>query len=259
MKPTTNFLIRFSAAILLLASSCTSMIECEQIETRHAFLIMDLSDKELFIESESDIKNNFPGFIQRTGLGSISACERFSLSFAHVGAQETLKISSDSIVLSRKGLSREEEHRLTSPAPIIRLIKNTLADYSVLTEDPAVNSSTTIANVLLKAINFANVESENVFLVFTDGVEYNTYLNLYKHIPENGHSELIKKLIEPSVLEAFRKHQRQGLQAKVIMVLKSEPTGKVDRRSIQQFWIDLFEELDLNYQFIDNLSNKIEL
>lgn len=260
MRISTTLFALSMVTILWLIPSCSSMIECEQIEKRHTFLLMDLSDKDLFKEIESDLTENFPGFMQSTGFGNISPCESFSLSFAHLGGQETLDISTQSIAISRKGLSREEEKRLANPKPLVQLMKNKLAEYNRLTDDPVVTSSTSIANVLLKSINQADLSSDNVFLIMTDGVENNPQINLYKDIPEEAaFSELIEKLIEPSVLEKYRKHQQQGLQAKVIMVLKNEPAGKIDRRKVKAFWISILEELKLNYQFIDNLSNQVEL
>jgi len=260
MRTSTTLFVLSIFTMLCLTSSCSSMIECDRTEKRHAFILIDLSDKDLFSEVESDLKENFPGFMQRTGLGNISPCESFALSIAHFGGQETLDISTQTIAINRRGLSREEEKRLANPKPLVQLMKNKLAEYNRLTDDPVVTSSTSIANILLKSINQADLASENVFLLMTDGVENNAQLNLYKGLPEEAeYLELIERLIEPSELEAYRQHKQQGLTAKVIMVLKSEPGGNIDRRKIKAFWISIFEGLELDYQFIDNLSNQVEL
>lgn len=198
--------------------------------------------------------------MQRTGLGNISPCKSFALSFVHLGGQETLDISTQTIAINRKGLSREEEKRLANPLPLVQLMKNKLDEYNRLTNDPVVTSSTNIANILIKSINQADLASENVFLLMTDGVENNAQLNLYKEFPkESEYSEVIEKLIEPSELEKYRQHKQQGLNVKVIMVLKSDPAGNIDRRKIKAYWISVFKGLELNYQFIDNLSNQVEL
>lgn len=260
MRISTTLFALSMVTILCLIPSCSSMIDCEQIEKRHTFILMDLSDKDLYKEIETDLTENFPSFMERTELGNISACESFALSFAHFGGQEILDISTQAIAINRKGLSREEEKRMANPKPLVQLMKKKLEEYNRLTDDPVVTSSTSIANVLLKSITQADLSSDNVFLIMTDGVENNPQLNLYKDIPEDGdYSALLDNLIEPSVLEKYRQYKQQGLQAKVIMVLKNEPVGKVDRRKIKAFWIGIFEELELNYQFIDNLSNQVEL
>ncbi|MEX0813700.1 MAG: hypothetical protein WD048_15890 [Chitinophagales bacterium] len=260
MRTSTILFLLSIATLICLLSSCSSMIECDQVEKRHAFILMDLSDKELFKEIESDLKGNFPGFMQRTSLGNISPCEQFSLSFAHFGGQETLDISTQSISITRKGLSGEEERRLANPKPLVELMREKTVEYNALTDDTVVTSSTSVANILLKAIIQADVDAENYFLILSDGVEYNEHLSLYDSIPGSEKvSTLYKEIIEPSVIGEFRQRQQQGLQAKIIMVLKSEPKGNVSRRKIKAFWISVFKELELEYQFIDNLSNKVIL
>ena len=260
MKTTTTLSALLITTFVWVATSCSSMYECDRIKKRHAFILMDLSDKALFKEEKSDLKENFPVFMKRTRIGDISPCERFSLSFAHLGGQATLDISTQFIEISREGLSRQEEKRQANPKDLRQLMKKKLDDYNRLTEDPVVTSSTNIANVLLKSINQADLESENVFLVMTDGVENNDQINLYRGFPDgNNYSELVDRLIETSVLEKFLEHQKQGLQAKVIMVLKNEPAGKVDRRKIKAFWISIFKELDLQYEFVDNLTNNVDI
>lgn len=241
-------------------SSCSSLVECDSIKERHAFILMDVSDKTLFAEIEHDLNSNFPGFMQRTGLGEISPCECFTFSFAHFGGQETLKIASKSIAINRKGLSREEERRLSNPTPLVQLMKSKLDEYNELTNDRTIVSSTNIANVLVKSINQAEPESDNIFLLFTDGVENSRNLNLYKEKPDaEDLSFLMQHVIEPTELERFQQLKDQGLKAEIIMVLKAEPKNKVDRRYVKSFWMNFFDQLELPYQFIDNLSNQVAI
>ncbi len=246
--------------IVSILPSCTSLIKCEYIEESHSFLLLDVSDKKLFKVIENDLTDNFPDFMQRTRLGSISPCKSFTLSIANFSGYESLDISSKTIAINRKGLSREEEKRLANPKPLVKLMRDRIDDYRHLTDDPEITSSTNIANVLVKSINQANTEADNLFLLFTDGIENNVHLNLYSRIPMGKDiPQLIGKLIEATVLNKFHQLQGQGLQAKIVMVLKSDPTGKVDQRAIKSFWKEVFEELELPYQFIDNLSNHVEL
>lgn len=240
--------------------SCASLIDCEEIRERHAFILMDVSDKALFRDIENDLKSNFPGFMQRTGLGNIAPCECFTFSFAHFGGKETLKIASRSIAINRKGLSRDEERRLANPTPLVQLMRTKIDEYNKLTDDREIISNTNIANVLIKTINQAEPSADNIFLLFTDGVENSQHLNLYRDKPANHElGSLLTRMIEPAELEKFRLLRDRGLQAEIVMVLKSEPTKKVDRRYIKTFWINIFEQLQLPYQFVDNLSNQVEI
>lgn len=260
MKLTKILIFALLPAVFASFSACSSLIECENIESRHAFILMDISDKKLFKEIESDLKDNFPGFMRRTGLGDISPCESFTFSFAHFGGHETLNISSKTIAIQRKGLSREEERRLANPKPLVQLMRNKIQEYDKLTDDRTMVSSTNITNVLVKTINQADLESNNIFLLFTDGVENSENLNLYKELPEEVDIKpLLRKLIEPSELAKFQLLQNQGLQANIVMVLKSEPANLVDRRAIKSFWTSVFDELGLSVQFIDNLSNQVSI
>ncbi len=246
--------------IIVFFSSCSSVTDRDRIEKRQLFIIMDLSDKELFEEIDSDISQNFQNFMQQTKLGNILPCQQFTLSLAHFGGEDILDVSSKSIAIPRKGLSHEEENELANPIPLRNLMVQKIQEYRQLTNDSLITSKTNIANVLVKSINQSEIESRNVFLLFTDGVENNDYVNLYKVMPNDKDiSDVVKKIVEPSVLEKFLTLKQQGLQCRIIMVLKREPKNMVNRRAIKSFWINVFKELGLEYQFIDNLSNQVNL
>lgn len=246
--------------ILGILTSCSSFTDCEKIENRQLFILVDLSDKQLFEVIESDINQNFANFMQTTKLGEVQPCQQFTLSMAHFGGKDELEISSKSIAIIKKGLSYEEEKELANPLPLKNFMSQKIAEYKGLTSDSLVTSRTNIANVLVKTINQSELESHNTFLLFTDGIENNDYVNLYKAIPgENEISDVVKKIVEPSVLDRFLKLKEAGLQCKIIMVLKPDLQKKADSRAIQSFWINVFKELSLECQFIDNLSNKVEL
>ncbi len=255
-----NSIILLLLAILGFCSSCSSNTKCEKIEKRQLFILMDLSDKKLFEKIESDISQNFPIFMQQTKLGDIQPCQQFTLCMAHFGGEDMLNVSSKSIAIQRKGLSYEEEKELANPIPLRDFMVQKIAEYKQLTNDSLITSKTNIASVLVKSINQSEPESQNVFLLFTDGVENNDYVNLYKVIPEERDiSDVVRKIVEPSVLEKFSTLKQEGLQCKIIMVLKPDPQKRVNSRAIQTFWINVFNELGLECQFIDNLSNKVDL
>lgn len=247
-------------AIAFTLFSCNSLTECESISQRQAIFLMDVSDKKLFADIENDLNTNFPVFMQKSGLGNISPCQSFTLGFAQLSSGEALNIASSAISINRKGQSKKKEREQASPAPLISLLKKKLNEYKQLTDDPQQTAGSNIGNVLLKAINEANPDAENYFFVFSDMVENNPQLNLYKSIPDKKNaSQIIQRIIEPSVLQEFQKKQKGGMQAKVIIVMKAEPNGKTNQRLVKDFWLALFKELKIDAVFIDNLSNHVEL
>jgi len=259
-----KYMLIFLPAIILLLSfyGCKSLTECENIQQKDAIILIDISDSILYDNIEKDLTQNFPGFMQRTKLGSITPCESFTLSFAHLSGKEALELSSESISITRKGQSKNEEKRQASPAPMVKLMAKTLSDYRILAANPAMNAGSNIANVLFKAIVSSDIESETTIVLLSDMVENNRLINFYKKIPDETELPfVIDNLIEPSVFEKFKSLQEQGLNFNIIIVLKPEPSAKTNLRNIKVFWIKLFEELKLNnqVQFIDNLTNTVEI
>ena len=253
-------IIWIQCTIMLALPSCNSLIECESITLRQATFLMDVSDKKLFTDIENDLNANFPTFMQKSGLGNISPCESFTLAFAQLSSKEELDIVSATINISRKGLSKKEEQAQANPVPLVNLMKQQISGYKLLTDDPQLTSGSNICNVLLKAINQSNPDAENYFFLFSDMVENNLQVNFYKKVPDKKDARLIiEKMIEPSVLEKFRQLQKSGMQVKVIVVMKAEPTGKTNQRLVKDFWIEVFKELKIDEVFVDNLSNNIEL
>lgn len=257
----TYHLFLLSIAIMITFSDCSSLTECDNIKQSEAIILIDVSDPLLFNEIEKDITQNFPGFMQRTRMGSINPCQRFTLSFAHLSSKDALELSSESISISRKGLSRKEEKKQANPAPLVRLLKQKIDDFRLLTNNSNMTSGSNIANVLFKTIIQTNPDANNVILLFSDMVE-NNQVNFYKKIPDEKDIPLvIEKMIEPTVLQKFKSIQERGLETKIIIVLKPEPSGKTSLREIKKFWTTLFSELNLDgqVQFIDNLTNAVEL
>lgn len=247
-------------AITLPSCSCSSLIECESISQRQLTLLIDVSDSALFNGIEKDIKTNFPVFMQKTKLGSISPCQSFTLSLAHLSSQDALELSSETIKITRKRQSVKEENKEANPAPLIQLLTEKMDAYRLLSKQPAMTTGSNIANVLVKAINQTNPDAETTILIFSDMVENNAQLNLYKKIPDkNEIPKVTEKLIEPSVMEKFKQLQQEGSQIKIVIVLKPEPGGRTNQRNIKIFWSEVFKSLKLNVQFIDNLSNQIDV
>ena len=259
---------KFIAALLIVITitllpscSCSSLIECESISQRQLTMLVDVSDSILFNGIDKDIQTNFPVFMQKSKLGNVSPCQSFTLSFAHLSSQEALELSSETIKITRKRQSQKEENKEANPAPLIKLLTQKMDDdYRLLSKQPEMTTGSNIANVLLKAINQSNPDAENVIILFSDMVENNAQLNLYKKIPDKKDiPQVMEKLIEPSVMEKFKQLQQEGLQIKIVLVLKPEPAGKANQRNIKIFWTEVFKALKLNVQIVDNLSNQIQV
>jgi len=256
----TKIITSLLAACFAIISGCSSLTECENLTEKEAIILADVSDPKLYKEIENDLSQNFPGFMQRTQLGSISPCQRFTLTISHLSGKEALELSNESISILRKGQSRDAERKQASPKPLVNLLQKKLGDYRQLSADPEMTVRSNIANTLFKAIVLCNHEKDNTILVFSDMVENNKLVNFYKKIPtENEMPSAIEKMIEPNVLSDFKKIQQQGLNVRIIIVLKPEPSNKTNLRDIKTFWTAFFKELKLDgqTQFIDNLTNPV--
>lgn len=242
----------------VLSNSCTSLTsECKNISKKEAVMEIDVSDKKLFQSIRQDITDNLGNFMQKTGMGTIQECETFKLSVAPVGSREQLDITSESIDITQKNQSIRDQEQQADPSPLVTMLQNRLDQYEKLTDDKEVTSASTIVNTLLKAILQTDVDAESTIMLFTDGVEYNDYINMYRHIPSADEiPEMITKLIDQEVFNKFKALQEQGLNPRVIVILKpSTSATKVNIRSVKTYWIALFKNLKLtNTTFADNLN-----
>lgn len=247
----------FSAAV---NSGCTHMTQCESIDRSHLYLIMDISDNRLFQEIERDLLNNFPRFMQATKLAEIDVCEEFTLSVAHLSGKEALELSSERIGIDQKGLSKKEERRRSNPAPLANLLKFKVSEFKELSQRADMTSGSNIANTIFKTLIQCDFECSNTILIFSDMVENNTEINFYRGIPhkENVSNEIFK-VADPILVKTYKDLKAGGLDAKIIIVLKPEPSGKIKLREIRAFWQQFFKELAMEEQvvFIDNLTNPV--
>lgn len=245
--------------VFTLINGCVQT-SCENIKQKEAVMLLDVSDPKLFGVIESDLTQNFPAFMERTGLGIIKKCQSFKMSFAHLSSREDLELSSASIAVVQRNQSIKEERRQSNPAPLVQLMQQKLKEYQTSSEDPEMTKRSNIINVLFKAIVHSNMETETTIMLFSDMVENNDLINLYKKIPVSKDIPgLTEKLIEPDVLKKFRLLQDAGFAPRIIIVLKPEPSGKTSIRDIKKFWSIFFGQLKLDVQFIDNLTNSVDL
>ncbi len=246
-------------AMLLLVSGCSKLIECEQINSREAIMLIDVTDQNLFQDIRNDITTNLPVFMKETGLAEISPCEQFTLTLVPITAKEGILAKSETIAITRKGQSYRAEQQQANPAPLVNLIRAQLTSFGDMTGDASVTSGSNIANVILKVLSKTKPESETTLIIFSDMIENNNYLNMYRHIPDSSEmTDVIQTLIDPIVLNDFQVRQNDGLNARVLVVCKENQLKKVNTnsREIRKFWSALLNELNIGHvQFADNLSN----
>lgn len=254
MRYLIHALLLISAATF---NACSSLTECKNISKSEAVILPDVSDPKLFQTIRQDLSDNFGTFMQKSRLGVIQPCQRFTLRIAPIGAQESLDMSSQSIEISRKRQSIKQEQRQANPAPLVSMLKTKLEEYEKLSNTKEVTSGSTIINTLLKAIIQVDPEAETTLVLLTDGIENNEYCNMYKKIPaEEDIPNIIDKLIDPSILKKIKSLQQEGSNPKVIMVLKPATSAKVNFRAIKNYWISLLKQLKLSdVEFIDNIAN----
>ena len=264
MKTNTLYLA-LVLIFLLILNSCQSIGKCEEIQKGDTTILIDISDNELFQEIRSDIKTNFPEFMRMNSFEEIfiksEECKQLKLSIGALSAKDELSIAHTSVGTNKRGLSRKERRKQNSSEPIIQLVKETLDNYSEMSEDDNYNSSTNILNTILKAIVSMDVEAQNTLFVFSDMIINNKKegVNFYKSIANNVKPTL-QKLIDPNLLQGYKNQMEEGLELKIVVVLKEEQRGKIKTKDVKAFWIAAFNTIGLNdVQFIDNLSNRVIL
>lgn len=255
-----KYFITAAVVVFFLTPSCSSWVECDSMSKSQAIFMVDVSDQALYNTIQKDLSTNLSVFMKNTGLGSIDACQSFTLSMAHLSGKQSLDLASSTIALDKKGVSQQERKARTNPYPLVKLMKEQLVHLGTLTEMPEYTSSTNLANQIIKAVNQVDSKTETTLVVFSDFVENNKYLNLYRKIPkEEEVFDVLESAIESAALNRLRDRQSEGLNVRLIMVIKPEPANKINPRDIQAFWELLLTELGLEYQFIDNLTNPVTL
>ncbi|MGI9542827.1 MAG: hypothetical protein ACR2MX_06175, partial [Cyclobacteriaceae bacterium] len=106
MKKIKHFIV---VAFLAVLGGCNSLTDCEQVQKHEAILLIDVSDKQLFEDIKADLNANLPTFMEKSGLGQISACQSFTLTMVPISSKEGLETSSETISINRKGQSYQAE------------------------------------------------------------------------------------------------------------------------------------------------------
>lgn len=224
-------------------------------ETEVTFLV-DCTDKFIFEDVYADFHDNFGVFFKNLGIGQLNSNEKLTLKIGAIDDSDRLNLKSASIVAASSKASKREREARCNPRPLLQLITTELDNQKKRCERE--NKCSPIIDVVLKAFRDMNSEaSREVVVICTDGLE-NSYINLYRSIPENdeGVAKVVKKMDVILLNEA--KDKISEVDPQVIFVLKANP--KANTAKLKVFYTKLMNQLGVNtVSFIDDLSNSLNL
>ncbi len=249
--------IIFSVALVaLLAGACSQISSnCECITKKELVILMDVTDTVIFNASLNDLNENFSGFMDNQGLGQIKECSSFKLSIAPIVGGDVYELSSETVSVNRKGLSKQQFKKLTDPTKQMKMLKSKLDYFKQLSQTPEATLASPVANTIIKAINNVESDSDATILVFTDLMEHYGGFSFYrsKNDMNADFSVVVETVIDPLVLNEFNKNTHK--KVRVIFVVKQSGTNVANRRDLKQFWAGLMQQLEIQAVFVDNLTN----
>jgi len=251
--------ITWVLTLSMFVTSCEELTTCKEVTSSEVTMLMDVSDENLFAEILKDFEQNLPHFMKNTSFANLGECEKATLTVGNLSGKEELSKRSQSIRIDQKGLSGAEKRKRANPFGVVSLLKTSLSDYEALSKDPEYNSATNITQTLIKAVLEMSVESENTLLLFSDMVINNKAesVNFYKKIPDEP-SVTMSKLIDDTLWKRLKDKLDEGLDVSVVVVLKTEPKNKVNKKAVKEFWLEALSHIGFtDLQVIDNLSNSI--
>lgn len=227
-----------------------------QLSTTELMFLVDVTDSLIFKQIHADFSQNLSKFFQNTGLGKIAAEEKFSLSVAPINSSGELKLSTASISIPRKGLSYNEEKKLSNPRPLLNMLNAKLIEFATISKNNQSQSS--IIEIVLKAITQTTAD-ESFIVICTDLIEHSTIHSMYKSIPQASDVSKILAKVDPLLLSNAKNKVKGGGDLTVIIVLKKLP-GSHDYNKLRGFWMAFFAEVGIsNVKFIDNLSQNPQI
>lgn len=234
------------------------MTECESVESSEVTFLIDISDPRLFKEASNDIKNNLAGFMSKLGLESMEECRQLTVSIAPLSARDELRISTETIGVSEKGLSRKQVKEMSSPRPIIQMISKSLDEYEELKDLKDYNSGSSIGNQILKAMMKMQASGQSTVVIISDLIINDGKFSMYKEIPSDIDMEVIESVFDPRLMEEFLEgYSFEAAPSIMLVQLQAvESHMKTRRGEIATFWKSLLEEgLEQDVTIMDNLSN----
>jgi len=253
------FRLIFCAVFGVLVSCKELKPNCEELQKKQLLMLLDVSDEELYETIETDVASNFSKFMSESPFKEVNECEVFKLSIGSFSAIDELTLAEAQIGITKKGISGKEKRQLSNPKPLISLLKNSLANFKSQSTNEEFNNSTNLTLTIVKAILGMDDDAENTLLISSDLIVNNRLekINFYKKVPTDV-SETIRTLIDADMKQKLTEKLASMYQLKVIVVQKSEPQNRVDKKEVKAFWLKTFEEFGIeDVQFVDNLTNKV--
>ncbi len=244
--------------VLSLAIVGCDMSECGSVQSSEVTFLIDISDPRLFEEASNDIKDNLPGFMSNLGLASMEECHQLTVSIAPLSARDELRISTETIGVNQKGLSRKQVKEMSSPRPIIQMISKSLDEYEGLKDLKDYNSGSSIGNQILKAMMKMKASGQSTVVIISDLIINDGKFSMYKKIPSEIDTEVIESVFDPRLLEEFLDDYGYESAPSIMLVQLQAVEGhmKTRRGEIATFWKSLLEEgLEQDVTIMDNLSN----
>lgn len=243
--------------VSLLAAGC-DISECKNVKSSEVTFLIDISDPRLFEEASDDIKNNLPSFMSKLGLASMEECHQLTVSIAPLSARDELRISTETIGVNQKGLSKKQVKEMSSPRPIIQMISKSLNEYEDLKDLKDYNSGSSIGNQILKAMMQMKASGQSTLVIISDLISNDERFSLYKNIPDEITTEVIESVFDPRLLEEFLEDYAYETAPSIMLVQLQavESHMKAKRGDIATFWKAVLEEgLEQDVTIMDNLSN----
>lgn len=254
MKKSINILLLLALTFLL---SCSSSAQDGESSKTNLTVLIDCTSASLYEEINHDIHTNIPTYLQATGLVDIDYLQTFCMNVGFIESSGNLTLTKASISLpAKKYVSKNRAAELRSYNHIINMIADRLEVAKSIAATRQNRSP--IVEVILKSMREMNHDSQEILLVFSDGVEYSDAANFYKSIPfsDDAFEKYYEKL-DPFILqEAVNKIAET--QPRVVFYLKTSEEG-VNKANLKRFYSKLFERIGVTrFMFLDNLTQNVQ-
>lgn len=235
--------------ITITFQSCNK--NCENLAKRNLIFLVDVTDSINFKNIKTDITNNIKVLNEQKKVFNLDYCEGLNFKIGKLSESENISFSKIEREINVTNMNKRNFEILKSPDTIYNFINDKLTEYE---KDSFVKSNqSNIANNILKTILDNKNQAATIF-VFSDMVENNQYLLMYKNQFQNlTPEESITKLFDTELLSQLKSVNKSNLQ--LVIVQKQESKNLTKTRDVKQFWVKIFEKLEVKTVFIDDLTH----
>lgn len=238
----------FLTVLIISLNSCN---KCDNISQRNVVFLIDVTDSINFKNIKLDISNNIQELNKQKKIFQFGECEGLTFKMGKLSESESISFSKIEREVNQKNLNQQNLLVKTNPDTIFNFISTKLKEYE---KDAFVKSNqSNIANNILKTI-LENKNQNSTIFVFSDMIENNEYLLMYKNTFQKLTTEdALSKLFDPSLLSQLKNSNKNN--SKLIIVQKQESKNLTKTRDVKEFWIKIFDNLGIKTIFIDDLSH----